>query len=71
MHTIDHTADWREAHRHYIPVPEGARTAGTRVRWWQPLSESKQPRVAWALDDVHIGDNSLSINRPTALLQPQ
>ena len=55
IHNIDHTEDWRESHRHYVPLPDGARTEGTRVRWWQPLSDAKEEPIAWALDNVYIG----------------
>ncbi len=55
IHVIDHSEDWQDSHRHYIPLPETARTSATRIRWWQPLVMGKKDAVSWALDNVLIG----------------
>ena len=69
IHNIDHTEDWRESHRHYVPLPGGARTESTRVRWWQPLSDAKEGPIAWALDNVNIGTTDFRLFSESAVLR--
>ncbi|KAK3103287.1 hypothetical protein FSP39_018199 [Pinctada imbricata] len=47
--------------RDYIPLPLSARTASTRVRWWQPLTnDGSQRGPQWALDNVYIGGSEIN-----------
>ena len=50
-------------------LPGGARTEGTRVRWWQPLSDAKEGPIAWALDNVYIGTTDFRILPESAMLR--
>ncbi|KAL3853203.1 hypothetical protein ACJMK2_016762, partial [Sinanodonta woodiana] len=58
LHTLDHTS-YHESPKHdYILLPQDARTASTRIRWWQPLTDTSQPQ--WALDNVYIGGHEIN-----------
>ena len=55
---LDHTSYWRSPRHDYIVLPAGARTANTRLRWWQRLQDttaSTNSRLGWSLDNVHVG----------------
>jgi len=64
LHVLDHSNYWRSARHDYISLPAGARTASTRLRWWQPLRAATTPpsgtRLGWALDDVHVGGMAIA-----------
>jgi len=54
---LDHSLYWRSPRHDYLPLPAGARTSRTRLRWWQPYTTtaSERRRLGWALDNVHVG----------------
>ena len=60
MHVLDFSAYWSAPQRDYIPLPRGARTNSTRVRWWQALESDVQSHVGWTLDDVYIGGSKIN-----------
>lgn len=60
MHVLDYSVYWSAPLRDYIPLPRGARTNSTRVRWWQALDTDAQPHVGWTLDDVYIGGSKIN-----------
>ena len=63
LHVLDHSR-YLPAHTDYLPLPLGARTHSTRLRWWQPPSPSSaHPHPQWAIDNVLIG--GLEINPST------
>ena len=60
LHVLDHTSYWQSARHDYVILPAGARTASTRLRWWQRLpphraTGSAQRRLGWSLDNVLVG----------------
>ncbi|KAL4226959.1 hypothetical protein ACF0H5_014936 [Mactra antiquata] len=60
LHTLDYTS-YIKPRRDYITLPQDARTASTRIRWWQPISEdpTKIPPT-WSVDDVYIGGHEIN-----------
>jgi len=58
LHVLDHSSYWRSPRHDYILLPASARTASTRLRWWQRLPDtttSSDGRLGWSLDNVHVG----------------
>ena len=55
---LDHSRYWRSPRHDYLTLPAGARTASTRLRWWQRLPDAtttSDARLGWSLDNVHVG----------------
>jgi len=58
LHVLDHSNYWQSVRHDYIILPAGARTAATRLRWWQRLQDATTNTVThlgWSLDNVHVG----------------
>eukprot|EP00058_Branchiostoma_floridae_P011776 XP_002597264.1 hypothetical protein BRAFLDRAFT_66399 [Branchiostoma floridae] len=60
LHELDHE-HYTSPQQDYITLPPEARTASTRLRWWQPVGRRNQhvsiddPMAEWALDDIMVG----------------
>ncbi|XP_078679043.1 reelin-like [Branchiostoma floridae x Branchiostoma belcheri] len=60
LHELDHE-HYTSPQQDYITLPAEARTASTRLRWWQPVGRRNQhvsiddPMAEWALDDIMVG----------------
>ncbi|ESO91434.1 hypothetical protein LOTGIDRAFT_228850 [Lottia gigantea] len=60
LYTLDYLS-YVQARHDYIDLPEQAKTASTRIRWWQPLpTVPNRDRPNWALDNVFIGGSEIN-----------
>ncbi|XP_042898138.1 reelin isoform X2 [Parasteatoda tepidariorum] len=60
LHELDYSI-YAQPHHDHILIPEDARTASTRIRWWQPsgfVGEELLP--ALSLDDIYIGGSEIN-----------
>jgi len=64
LHVLDHTRYWQSLRHDYVILPPRARTANTRLRWWQRLPtplllwtthSASERRLGWSLDNVLVG----------------
>ena len=59
LHLLDQSEYWQAPRHDYVPLPPHARTAATRVRWFQ-IPTQGVASVGWTLDDVHIGGSQIN-----------
>jgi len=55
---LDHSSYWQSPQHDYVTLPAAARTASTRLRWWQRLQDTtinSDTLLGWSIDNVHIG----------------
>ena len=66
LHVLDHSIYWQSPRHDYILLSRAARTASTRLRWWQRLQDettNSDRRLGWSLDNVHVGGMDIGPSR--------